>query len=61
MSCLKKTKSTKELRGIKVTSTIISIITLGIAISAISIWWVATTLKEGRNAIEETQKEKSGN
>ena len=39
------------------TSTIISIITLGIAITGISVWWVATTLNEGQKALEETKKE----
>tara|TARA_Y100001968_G_C19032686_1_gene560616 strand:+ start:161 stop:295 length:135 start_codon:yes stop_codon:yes gene_type:complete len=39
-----------------VTSTIISIMILGITISAISSWWFATTLKEGRKANEESQK-----
>ena len=38
-------------------STIISIMTLGIGITGISIWWVATTLKEGQKAIEESKKE----
>jgi len=40
-----------------VTSTIISIMTLGIAIIGISVWWVTTTLKEGNKALEESQKE----
>ena len=39
------------------TSKIISIMTLGISITGISIWWVATTLKEGQKAIEESKKE----
>lgn len=41
------------------TSTIISIMTLGILITGISVWWVRTTLKEGNNALEESQKRKS--
>ena len=43
------------------TSTIISIMTLGIAITGISVWWVATTLKEGQKALEETKKENLDN
>ena len=43
------------------TSTIISIMTLGIAIIGISIWWVSTTLKEGNKALEEGQNEKFDN
>ena len=43
------------------TSTIISIMTLGIAITGISVWWIATTLKEGQKAIEDTKKEKLDN
>ena len=39
------------------TSTIISIMTLGMAIVGISVWWVTTTLKEGNKALEESQKE----
>ena len=43
------------------TTTIISIMTLGIAIIGISIWWVSTTLKEGNKALEESQNEKYDN
>ena len=43
------------------TSTTISIMTLGIAITGISFWWVSTTLKEGNKALEESQKEKQDN
>ena len=43
------------------TSTIISIMTLGIAIIGISIWWVRATLKEGNKALEESQNEKFDN
>ena len=39
------------------TSTIISIITLGMDIIGISVWWVKTTLKDGNKALEESQKE----
>ena len=38
------------------TSKIISIMTLGIAITGISIWWVTTTLKEGEKALKESKK-----
>ena len=31
--------------------------TLGIAITGISVWWVRTTLKEGNKALEESQEE----
>lgn len=43
------------------TTTIISIMTLGIAITVISVWWVRTTLKEGNKALEESQKENLDN
>ncbi len=43
------------------TSTTISIMTLGIAITGISVWWVSTTLKEGNKALEESQKENQDN
>ena len=43
------------------TSTMFSIMTLGIAIMGISVWWVATTLKEGQKALEETKKENLDN
>tara|TARA_B100000579_G_scaffold364487_1_gene323466 strand:+ start:146 stop:280 length:135 start_codon:yes stop_codon:yes gene_type:complete len=43
------------------TLTIISITTLGIAITGISVWWVATTLNEGQKALEETKKEDLNN
>ena len=43
------------------TSTIISIMTLGILITGISVWWVRTPLKEGNNALEESQKENQDN
>ena len=43
------------------TSTIISIMTLGILITGISVWWVRITLKEGNNALEESQKENQDN
>ncbi len=43
------------------TSTTISIMTLGIAITGISIWWVSTTLQEGNKALEESQNEKYDN
>ncbi len=39
------------------TSTIISIIALGISITLILVWWLKTTLKQGRKAIEEIQNE----
>tara|TARA_Y100001968_G_scaffold290897_1_gene294956 strand:+ start:201 stop:335 length:135 start_codon:yes stop_codon:yes gene_type:complete len=42
-------------------ATIISIMTLGISITRISIWWVATTLKEGQKAIEESKNENLDN
>ena len=35
--------------------------TLGIAITGISAWWVRTSLKEGNKALEESQKENLGN
>ena len=35
-----------------------SIALLAIVISAISIWWVLRTLKEGRKAVEEMKQEK---
>ena len=38
------------------TSTIISIMTLGIVITGISVWWVSTTLKEGNKALKESKK-----
>ena len=34
---------------------IISILILGVVLSTISVWWVATTIKEVRMAIEESQ------
>tara|TARA_B100000579_G_C22353021_1_gene630330 strand:+ start:239 stop:364 length:126 start_codon:yes stop_codon:yes gene_type:complete len=34
---------------------IILILILGVVLSTISVWWVATTLKEGRKAMEESQ------
>tara|TARA_Y100001968_G_scaffold325108_1_gene365802 strand:- start:852 stop:977 length:126 start_codon:yes stop_codon:yes gene_type:complete len=37
-------------------STIISIMILSIAITGITIWWVATTLKEGEKALKESKK-----
>ena len=43
------------------TSTIISIMTLGTVITGISVWWVRTTLKEGIKALEESQKENQDN
>ena len=43
------------------TSTIISIMSLGIAITGISDWWVTTTLKEGQKTLEETKKENLDN
>ena len=43
------------------TSTIFSIMTLGIAITGISAWWVRATLKEGNKALEESQKENQDN
>ena len=42
-------------------STILSIMTLGIAITGISVWWVRTTIKEGIKALEESQKENQDN
>ncbi len=39
------------------TSTIISIIALGISITLISVWWLKTTLKKGRKSIEEIQND----
>ena len=38
------------------TSTIISIMTLGILITGISVWWVRATLKEGNKALKEMSK-----
>tara|TARA_B100000965_G_C18940530_1_gene477133 strand:- start:194 stop:319 length:126 start_codon:yes stop_codon:yes gene_type:complete len=38
-----------------VSSTIISIMTLGIVIAGISVWWVRTTLKEGNKALKESK------
>ena len=35
--------------------------TLGIAFTGISVWWVRTTLKESNNALEESQKENLDN
>ena len=35
-----------------------SIALLAIVISALSIWWVSRTLKEGRKAVEEMKQEK---
>ena len=35
--------------------------TLGIVITGISVWWVRTTLKEGKKALEESQKENLDN
>ena len=43
------------------TSTILSIMTLGIGITGISVWWVRTTLKEGNKALKESQKENQDN
>ena len=43
------------------TSTKISIMTLGIAKTGISVWSIATTLKEGQKALEETKKENLDN
>ena len=40
------------------TSTVISIMTLGIVITGISIWWVRATLKEGNRALKESQTKK---
>ena len=30
---------------------------LTVVISAISVWWISTTLKEGRKAIDESEKQ----
>ena len=35
--------------------------TLGIAITGISVWWIRTTVKEGKKALEESQKENQDN
>ena len=35
--------------------------TLGIAITGISVWWVSTTLKEGNKALEEGKKKNLDN
>ena len=35
--------------------------TLGIAITGISDWWIRTTLKEGNKALEESQKKNLDN
>ena len=43
------------------TTTIISIMTLGIAITGISVWWVRATLKEGNKSLEESQTENQDN
>tara|TARA_B100001250_G_scaffold397919_1_gene405566 strand:+ start:567 stop:695 length:129 start_codon:yes stop_codon:yes gene_type:complete len=37
-------------------TTLISIMTLGIAITGISAWWVSITIKEGNKALEESKK-----
>ena len=30
---------------------------LTVVIAAISVWWISTTLKEGRKAIDESEKQ----
>ena len=30
---------------------------LAVAIAAFSVWWIGTTLKEGRKAIDESKKQ----
>ena len=42
-------------------SVIVSIMTLGIAITGISVWWGSTTLKEGNKALDESHKENQDN
>ncbi len=34
-----------------------SIALLAVVIVAISVWWISTTLKEGRKAVDESKKE----
>ncbi|WP_269605832.1 hypothetical protein [Prochlorococcus marinus] len=43
------------------TPRIISIMTLGIAISGLSVWWVRITLKEGNKALQESKKKNLDN
>ena len=40
------------------TLNIISILTLGIVIIMISVWWVKTTFKEGNKALKDSQTKK---
>tara|TARA_Y100001968_G_C19265523_1_gene671473 strand:+ start:589 stop:714 length:126 start_codon:yes stop_codon:yes gene_type:complete len=40
------------------TSNIISIMTLGIVITVVSVWWVKTTLKEANRAIKDDETKK---
>ena len=35
----------------------LSMALLAVVIAAISIWWISTTLKEGRKAVEESKTE----
>tara|TARA_B100001250_G_scaffold325569_1_gene289399 strand:+ start:616 stop:738 length:123 start_codon:yes stop_codon:yes gene_type:complete len=30
---------------------------LAVAIAVVSVWWISTTLKEGRKAIDESKKQ----
>ena len=34
-----------------------SIALLAVVIVAISVWWISTTLKEGRKAVDESKKQ----
>ena len=34
----------------------LSIALLAVVIAAISVWWIGTTLKEGRKALDESKK-----
>ena len=34
----------------------LSIALLAVVIAAISVWWISTTLKEGRKAIDESER-----
>ena len=38
-------------------STQVSMTLLTVVIAVISVWWISTTLKEGRKAIDESEKQ----
>ena len=57
----KKQTQLKQLRVVTSDLNNNSIITLGLAITGISVWWVRTTLKEGNKVLEENQKENLDN